>query len=71
MAVIMLAMGVGQAAGLAPDTGKAAKAASVIFTIVDDVPVIDSSSTEGITNDGIKGIVFNNGKFIEKFMKRI
>ena len=56
MAVIMMAMGVGQAAGLAPDTGKAVKAASVIFEIVDDVPVIDSSSTEGKITDGIKGL---------------
>ena len=55
MAVMMVSTGVGQAAGMAPDSSKALRAAAVIFGIVDDVPTIDSYSTEGITTEGIKG----------------
>ena len=55
-AVVLSANSVGQAAGLTSDTSKATKAASFIFNIFDDVPAIDSSSTEGKITDGIKGV---------------
>jgi len=47
MAVVMCAMGMGQAAGMAPDAGKAKRAASVIFQMIDHKSEIDATSKDG------------------------
>ena len=64
MAVVMIAMGVGQTASMAPDAAKAKRAAAVIFSIVDRKAPIDSGSTEGKVLESIDGnIEFSNIKF--------
>jgi ATP-binding cassette subfamily B (MDR/TAP) protein 1 len=46
-AIIFGAMAVGQASQFAPDYGKAKAAAARVFTLLDQVPSIDSYSTDG------------------------
>jgi len=55
MAVVMCAMGMGQAAGMAPDAGKAKRAASVIFQMIDHKSEIDATSKDGDTIDSCRG----------------
>ena len=46
-AIVFGAMAVGQASQFAPDYGKAKKASSRIFAIIDHVPSIDCYSEDG------------------------
>ncbi|KAK7244404.1 hypothetical protein RIF29_39225 [Crotalaria pallida] len=51
----MTAMTVSNSSSLAPDTNKAKDSAASIFEILDSKPVIDSSSTEGMTLETVAG----------------
>jgi ATP-binding cassette subfamily B (MDR/TAP) protein 1 len=62
MAVVMIAMGVGQTASMAPDAAKAKRAAAVIFSVVDRKSPIDSGSAEGKKLDNIEGKKFGQRK---------
>ncbi|WJX22543.1 ATP-binding cassette sub- B member 9 [Trifolium repens] len=51
----MTAIAVSQSTTLAPDTNKAKDSAASIFEILDSKPDIDSSSSEGVTQDTVVG----------------
>jgi len=57
MAIVMCAMGLGQAAGMAPDAAKAKRAASVIFQMIDHKSEIDATSPEGDKIETCRGHV--------------
>jgi len=54
-AIVMCAMGLGQAAGMAPDAAAAKRAASVIFKLIDHKSEIDPTSPEGEKPESLKG----------------
>lgn len=63
-AVIMAAQGAGQASGLAADAGKAEKAKSSIFALLDRRSAIDPSDAAGERPASVEGaITFENVSF--------
>jgi ATP-binding cassette subfamily B (MDR/TAP) protein 1 len=55
MSVLLSAMALGQTASIAPNISKAKQAAATIFKLIDEVPEIDSFSTEGKQLSDVRG----------------